>query len=124
MKNFTDKLIAAHAYTGENSSIVSIVNELSITEESLVEYVIQKMDKLISKENVGEDEIIRMDFEKKIKLLAIVYNSSNDVLLYPKTMRDEYIKRWSEELGIQEIVMRKCLILGADKIENIVSDFS
>ena len=123
MKIFTDKLTAAHAYTGEDSNIVSLVNGLSSTEENLVEYIIEKMHKLILMKNSSEDTLLRMDFEKKFKLLAIIYNSSNDILLYPKAMRDEYIRRWSKDLHIQENIMRDCLVLGVNKIEETISEF-
>lgn len=124
MKNFTDKLVAAHSYTGENSNIVNLVDELSNKEENLVEYIIEKINKLILMKNSDEDALIRMDFENKFKLLAIIYNSSNDIVLYPKTMRDEYIKRWSKDLDIQEILMRDCLILGASKVDEIINMYN
>lgn len=36
-------------------------------------------------------------------------------------MREGYIKRWSDNLGLEDFVIRKCLVMGADKIESIIN---
>lgn len=121
MKILVSKLVEAHSYIDKFSDMTNIVNEMSDKEKSLVEHIVEKIDEKILEDSDEQTGLIELDLENKVRLLATIYNKSSDILLYPKEMREGYIQRWSDNLGLENFVIRKCLVMGADKIESIIN---
>ncbi|CAN6960440.1 MULTISPECIES: hypothetical protein [Psychrobacter] len=121
MKILVSKLVEAHSYIDKFSDMTNIVNEMSDKEKSLVEHIVEKIDEKILEDSDEQTGLIELDLENKVRLLATIYNKSSDILLYPKEMREGYIQRWSDNLGLEDFVIRKCLVMGADKIESIIN---
>lgn len=121
MKILVSKLVEAHSYIDKFSDMTNIVNEMSDKEKNLVEHIVEKIDEKILEDSDEQTGLIELDLENKVRLLATIYNKSSDILLYPKEMREGYIKRWSDNLGLEDFVIRKCLVMGADKIESIIN---
>ena len=121
MKILVSKLVEAHSYIDKFSDMTNIVNEMSDKEKSLVEHIVEKIDEKILEDSDEQTGLIELDLENKVRLLATIYNKSSDILLYPKEMREGYIQKWSDNLGLENFVIRKCLIMGADKIESIIN---
>lgn len=124
METLVDKLVEAHSYIDKSSNITNIVNKLTNKEINLIEHIVEKTNEIILRDMNGETRLIELNLENKIRLLATIYNKSNDIVLYPKGMREEYIQRWSENLGLENFVMRNCLIIGANKIDDIINGYS
>ena len=123
METLVDKLVEAHSYIDKSSNITNIVNKLTNKEINLIEHIVEKTNEIILRDMNGETRLIELNLENKIRLLATIYNKSNDIVLYPKGMREEYIQRWSENLGLENFVMRNCLIIGANKIDDIINGY-
>lgn len=121
MKMLASKLVEAHSYIDKSSNMTNIINGMSSKEKNLVEYIIEKIDEKILEDFDKKTGLVELDLEDKIRLLATIYNKSSDILLYPKEMREGYIQKWSDDLGLENFVIRKCLIMGADKIDSIIN---
>lgn len=121
MKMLASKLVEAHSYIDKSSNMTNIINGMSSKEKDLVEYIIEKIDEKILEDFDEKTGLVELDLENKIRLLATIYNKSSDILLYPKEMREGYIQKWSDNLGLENFVIRKCLIMGADKIDSIIN---
>ncbi|WP_201551025.1 hypothetical protein [Psychrobacter fjordensis] len=124
MKTLARKLVEAHSYIDKSSNITDIVNEMSSEDKILIEHIIEKIDEKILEDSNKQTVLIELDLGIKIRLLATIYNKASDIILYPKEMREEYIQIWSDNLGLENSVMRKCLVMGADKIDNIISMYN
>lgn len=124
METLVDKLVEAHSYIDKPSNITNIVNKLTNKEINLIKHIVEKTNEIILSDMNGETGLIELNLENKIRLLATIYNKSNDIVLYPKGMREEYIQTWSENIGLENFVMRNCLIMGANKIDDIINGYS
>lgn len=120
MRILTDKLVEAHSYIDKSSNMTDIIDELSSKEKALIEHIVEKINTITFEDIKEQTGILELNLENKIRLLATIYNKSSDIVLYPKEMREEYIQIWSNNLGLENIVMRKCLIMGANKIDDII----